>query len=616
MISGNRILSLASILSLSLLLAACSGAPGEGEGVEVQTPIVTASQGESGGVVGDWIVIHGLSDPEALNPVTSNDASASEIDGYMYETLTSTDVVTLKSIPWIADSLPRVSPDGLSYEFSIRPDARFSDGEPVTAEDFIFHLKTIKNPNILKAAPIRGYYSRVDSASMIDGDPLKLRVVMAEPYYLGDQWAGGLIAYPKHIWDPTNLSDRISFADLNADSVTSDETRKLIRQMADSIEDINKNFDPNYIVGSGPYILDEFVAQDRVALRRNPDYWNQEHRYGKNWPERVMWLTINDRNAALSALKAGEIDIVPQLDQVQFKYEKERFPKNDLVPAQYEYPAYNYVGYNADSKEKPFLGDPKVRLAFAHALDREKMIDKIFFGNAVPVQSPIYRNRPEYDTTLPFIEYDLSETRRLLDEAGWKDTDGDGVRDKVVDGKKIKMEFNLQLNSGNNARRQMAIIFSEALRQAGVAVNPSTLEWAVFLERLDGHDFDAVIGGWAMGVNEGDMFQIWHSASSELGGSNYISFKNPRVDELIETIRGEFDYEKRREMYKEIQAIIHAEQPYNFLVSELRVCGFSNRFNDVGFYAPRPCFNAGWWWVSEEDQKYVTTSPNTSVALK
>lgn len=606
--------SLAPLLSLllPLLLVSCDSS-GDGDDIDIRTPTVTIAELQSGGGVGDWVVIHGLSDPESLNPVTSNDASASEIDGYMYETLTSTDVTTLETIPWIAEELPIVSEDKLSYEFTIRRNARFSDGEPVTGEDFIFHLKTIKNPHILKAAPIRGYYSRVDSASLIDGDPYRLRVVMAEPYYLGDQWAGALIAYPKHVWDPEGLSDRFSFAELNAGDTLGNEN---ITAMAKEIEEISRNFDPDYIVGSGPYILDEYVQQDRVALRRNPDYWNQGHVFGDNWPERIVWLTINDKNAALSALKAGEIDFVPQLDQVQFRYEKNRFAKNGLIPAQYEYPAYNYIGYNADSKEKPFLADPKVRRAFAHALDREKIIEKIFFGNAVQVQSPIYRNRPEYDTAIPFIEYDLSESRRLLDEAGWKDGDGDGIREKVVDGTKVKMEFNLQLNSGNNARRQMAIIFSEALRQVGVAVNPSTLEWAVFLERLDKHDFDAVIGGWAMGVNEGDMYQIWHSASSELGGSNYISFNNPRVDQLIETIRGEFDYEKRRAMYQEIQSIIHEEQPYNFLVSELRVCGYDDRFEDVGFYAPRPCYNAGWWWVPKEKQKYTAASGGGAMAMQ
>ena len=544
--------------------------------------------------------------------MTSNDASASEIDSYIYETLTITDVETLQTIPWLSDSVAKVSDDRMSYEFTIRKDARFSDGEPVTAEDFIFHLKTIKNPHILKAAPIRGYYTRVDSATLIDGDPYRLRVVMASPYYLGEQWAGGLIAFPKHIWDPEGISDRISFAELNGGDTN---RNPVVKQMAEQIEDISHDFDPAYLVGSGPYILDEYREQDRVVLRRNPEYWNSDHRYGANYPSRVVWLTINDLNAALSALKAGEIDFVPRLDQVQYKYESPRFPKNNLVPDEYEYPAYNYVGYNTASEDKPFLREKLVRQAFAHALDREKMIEKIFFGNAMPVQSPIYRERPEYDTALPTIPYDLDKARALLDQAGWKDTVGDGVRDKVVDGKKVKMEFNIMLNSGNNNRRQMAVIFSEALKQIGVSANPSTLEWAVFLERLDKHEFDACIGGWVSGVTEGDMFQIWHSESSVVGGSNYVSFKNPRVDQLIETIRGEFDFRKRLVMYQEIQRIINDEQPYNFLVAEKRVCGYSDRFHNVSFFAPRPCYNAGWWWVPKGEQKYAAPSGNQSVAM-
>lgn len=600
-------------LLFAFLLVSC-GTPGAGEEiVDVQTPVVKTGGLDEGAEVGGWIFIWSLSDAESLNPVTSNDATASEINGYMYETLTTTDPVTLEPIPWIAEELPVISEDRLTYEFTLRKEARFSDGKPVTGEDFIFYLKTIKNPHILKVAPIRGYYARVDSASLIDGDPYRLRVVMNEPYYLGAQWAGGLYAYPKHIWDPENRSAAYSFAELNGgDSLKN----PAVAAMAEHIEDEQKNFDPSYLIGSGPYIFDEHRRGDRSALRRNPDYWNIDHRFGKNWPEKIVWLTINDKNAALSALKAGEIDFFPQLDQVQFRYEKVRFEKNDLVPAQYDYPAYNYIAYNSDRPDKPYLADPKVRRAFAHAIDREKMIEKIFFGNAVNVNSPIYRNRPEYDTTITPYPYDLSEARRLLEEAGWKDSDGDGIRDKMVDGKKVQMEFALQLNSGNNNRRQMSIIFTEALRQIGVKVNPTTLEWSVFLERLDKHEFDATMGGWAMNPTEGDMYQLWHSESSVVGGSNYTSYNNPRVDELIEAIRGEFDYEKRKEMYREIQSIIHEEQPYNFLVSELRVCGYHNRFRNVGFFAPRPCFNAGWWWIPGDERKYGTSTAAQSVATR
>ena len=603
--------TLAVVLSLlaSMFLIACGGqTPQNGD---EETPAMTASEVGTP-TTGDWVVVHGLSDPEALNRITTNDNSASEIFTYIYETLTTTDVETLETIPWIADSLAKVSEDKLSYEFTIRKGVTFSDGEPVTAEDFIFYLKTVKNPRILKAAPTRGYFMRVDSALIVDGDPYRLRVVMAEPYFLGEQWAGGLYALPKHVWDPKGISDKISFAELNVGDTL---RNPLVREVADIFEDIDKNFDPAYVVGSGPYRFIEHRVQDRVALARNENYWNADHKYGKAWPDRVVWITINDRNAALSALKAGEIDFVPRLDQVQYKFEKDRFERNNIKPAQYDFPAYNYIGYNAGNEEKPFLADPAVRVAFAHAIDRKAMTENVYFGNAFEVNSPIYRNRPEYDQTIEPYPYDLNKARLLLDEAGWKDGDGDGLREKMIDGKKVTMEFSILLNSGNTARKQMSLMFSNALRKIGVKVNPSSLEWAVFLDRLDKHEFDAYIGGWAMGVLEGDMYQIWHSNSIEAGGSNYVSFSNKRVDELIEAIRGEFDYDRRKEMSKEIQRIIHEMQPYNFLVAERYVGGYHERLRNVSFFAPRPCFNAAWWWTPKGQQRYTTPVASPAMAM-
>lgn len=596
------------VLFASTFLLACGGE--DTYQSDQETPTIPASQ-IGNPVEGDWVVVHGLSDPEALNMITTNDNSASEIFSYIYETLVTTDVETLEPLPWIADSLPKVSEDKLSYEFTIRKGVTFSDGEPVTAADFIFYLKTIKNPQILKAAPTRGYFMRVDSAVMIDGDPYRLRVVMAEPYFLGEQWAGGLYAFPKHIWDPEGISDKISFAELNAGDTL---RNPLVRAVADIFEDINKNFDPNYVIGSGPYRFIEHRVQDRVVLARNENYWNSADKYGKAWPDRVMWITINDRSGALSALKAGEIDFVPRLDQVQYKFEKDRFERNNIKPAQYDFPAYNYIGYNAAQKDKPFLGDPKVRVALAHAVDRKSMMNNVYFGNAFEVNSPIYRKRPEYDSSIEPYPYDLKKAAALLDEAGWTDANGDGWREKVVDGKTVPMEFSLLLNSGNTGRKQMALLYANALKKIGVKVNTASLEWAVFLERLDKHEFDAYIGGWAMGVLEGDMYQIWHSKSIEAGGSNYVSFRNKRVDELIEAIRGEFDYDKRKEMSKEIQRIIHEQQPYNFLVAERYVGGYHKRLQNVSFFAPRPCFNAGWWWTPKGEQRYTTPSAAPSLA--
>ncbi|MCB0710873.1 MAG: hypothetical protein KDD67_00935 [Ignavibacteriae bacterium] len=599
-----RLIALFAFVLPSILLVACGG---DLEPSKKNTPAIPASEaGEP--VTGDWVVIHNLSDPQSLNYLTSTDASASEINGYIVETLTLTDWRTLETIPWIAEELPVVGADLMSYDFRIRKGITFSDGEPLTGENFIFYLKTMKNPFIVNAAPQRTYYARVDSAELIDGDPYHLRVVMAEPYYLGDQWAGGLVAFPKHVWDPEGKTDAISFKELNG---TDSITNPYVKEFAEFFQDPQKAFDPKFLIGTGPYIFEQYRQNDRVVLKRNDNYWYSSNEWGKAWPDKVVWLTINDQNASLSALKSGDIDFVPRLAPIQYKYEKSRFERNDLIPCEYDYPAYSYIGYN---EEKPIFSDKLVRKALAYAIDRKTIIDNVYFGYATPVQSPIYLKRPEYDTTIKIIDFDLEKSKEILDQAGWKDSDGNGIRDKVIDGKKTDLTFKILLNSGNAQRKQMALIFIDALRKIGVTATTDELDWSVFLDRTRDGEYDAYIGGWAMGVTEGDMYQLWHSESSKNGGSNYVRFRNPELDRIIETIRGTFDFDQRKVLYKEAQRIIDDEQPYNFLVASLFLGGVHKRFQNVEFFAPRPCYSAAWWWVPKGEQKY-TTSTNQVVAL-
>ena len=597
-------------------------------------PLCALSQIDSGGETPDTggsVLIHTtylFNQFESLNLVTNNRAIASEINSYIYETLTITDPYTLETIPWIANTLPVPGEGYHYYDFSLRQDAYFSDGHPVTGEDFIFYLKTVKNPLIVQASPARKYYQRVDSAMLIGGDPYRLRVVMVEPYYLGEQWAGGLYAFPKHIWDPEGISESISFNQLNSyasaqyeDWADIKRAHPAIREAADAVQSTHpgvlpssRDFDPKFLIGSGSYTfmhydkgkkvqasgIDlDYNSGQQLVLQRNPNYWNSTHPYGQAYPQYLVWKQLDTGKKAYKALVDEEIDFVIRIDRETWNRELQDFESLGIVPVEYDYPAYNYIGYN---NEKAFFADSRVRQAMSHALDINRIINEVYFGYAVPVVSPIWRKRPEYDASIPVIDYDLDKAAQLLDEAGWKDSDGDGVRDKTVDGKKVSFTITLLCNSGNVARQKTLEMFSRALEQLGVKATITPLEWAFFLDRLDNRDFDAYIGGWAVNVNEGDMYQLWHSNSSEAGGSNYVSFKNSRVDTLIETIREEFDYQKRKEKYWEIQQILHSEQPYSFLVSERYTGAYLERLRGVQFFGPRPCYNAGLFWIPAEEQ--------------
>jgi peptide/nickel transport system substrate-binding protein len=592
------------MLAIAALLAVGAGACGRKSGGGGK------SDGAAGDPVqGDWLIMHSLSDPEDLNYLTSTDAGAQEIHNMMYETLTSVDWETIKTIPVLADSLPVMSEDRMSYEISIRKDARFADGKPVTADDFIFFLKALKNPYVVNAAPTRGYYARVDRAERIDNDPLRLRVIMSEPYYLGDQWVGGLVALPKHIWDPKGITDKISFDELNQNDPNKNPA---IKEFSDWFQDPEKGRDKAFLIGSGPYVFSEWIRNDRVVLMRNDNYWKKnDPKYGRAYPDRLVWKTVNDMNAALASLKSGTIDFMPNIEKLQYKNVRNNLGQFNLDSAVYPYPSYTYVGYNQD---RPIFKDKLVRQALAHAINREAIIKSIYFNYARPVQSPILRRRPESDTTLPIIPFDLAKAKSLLAQAGWNDTDGDGVLDKVINGRKTPFKFQILLNSGNERRKSMGLIFVQDLKKIGVDASTQSIDWALFLDRTRDGDYDAYIGGWAAGVTEGDMYQIWHSASAARGGSNYVRFKNARVDELIEQIRSEFDFEKRKVHYQEIQKIIHEEQPYNFLVAERMTGAYNNRFENVAFYDPRPSYVPAWWWVPKTAQKY--TQGNKATAMR
>jgi peptide/nickel transport system substrate-binding protein len=599
---SSELLPRSLTLAMAVLLALGAGACGRKNG---------GDGGRTGGdagspVPGDQFYIHFLSDPENLNPLTSTDAGATEINNMMYETLTQLDWETLVRVPILADSLPRVSDDHLSYEFSIRKDAKFADGHPVTAADFIFFLKALKNPLVVNAAPTRGYYVRVDRAEMIDNDPYRLRVVMNQPYYLGDRIAADLAAMPKHIWDPKGLTDKISFDDLNQARETPE-----IKEFADWFQDPEKARSKAFLLGSGPYVFESWTRNDKVILVRNEKYWNKKDpKYGRQYPDRIIYKTINDMNAAVASLKRGDVDFMPIIEPLQYRNMRNNLTSFHLDSAVYETPAYTYIGYNED---RPVFKDRLVRQALAHAIDRPSIIKSIYFGYARPVQSPLLPSRPESDTTIPVIPYDLNKAKALLAQAGWSDTDGDGVLDKVINGRKTPFKFQILLNSGNERRKSMGLIFVQALKQIGVDASTQSIDWALFLDRTRDGDYDAFIGGWVSSVDEGDMYQIWHSASAERGGSNYVRFRNARVDELIEKIRGEFDYEKRKGYYREVQQILNEEQPYNFLVAQTQTGAYNNRFEGVAFFEPRPNYVPAWWWVPAQAQKYKSQAAATAM---
>lgn len=569
----------------------------------VATMIVScrkAPQGPSGGadgpkVTGDWAIIRIAADADTFNPLTTQTADGREIGGAcLYESLLASDNNTLEDIPGLADSLPVVSDDHLHYTFHIKKAAKFSDGTPVTAADFILYMKALKNALVINAAPLRSYYKNIQKAEMVNNDPYTITFTLTEPYFLAQQWCGGTIALPKHIWDPKGLTDKITWEELN--DATKIKNNPAAKEFAEWFEDAAKGRDPKFLIGSGKYIFESWETGQKVTFHRNPNYWNAGNKNGDTYIDKIVYRVIADDNAALTALKGGEIDFMPNVPKMLYVGAFDSVKNRDIAHQTYDYPGCSMICYNLHN---PFFQDKRVRLALAKLTNTNEIIQTILKGLAKPITGDVFFHRPEYDTTLTPIAYDPEGAKALLAEAGWKDADGDGILEK--DGKKF--EFTFLSTAGSAISDKILLIPIEAMRKAGISADIQRLEFSIFVANAREHKFDAIFRGWATSASEGDPYQVWHS-SQTVGGSNSGFYNNPEVDKLIETMRVEFDAKKRIDMHKRIQKLIFDDQPCTFLYAVKAAGAWNARFKNVKFYAPRPCYDFSEWFVPKDQQKY------------
>ncbi len=547
-----------------------------------------------------------LSDAQSLNPYNSTDANATYMEEQIYQRLIGIDVKTMQyTVPILATAMPVESPDHLQYDFTLRNDIKWPDGKPLTGEDVIFSLKALKNPFNVMAGQKRVYVDPIHSAELIDGDPYRVRFKLWKPYFLILQATFGDVLYiaPKHILDPNGMTDQYSWDDIASivesagnkeiDSATlAKHQNPVMQQYATWFTDASRNRDPQYIQGSGPYKLDEWVTNQYTRLVRNKYYVNHWGPMGEANPDTMLYKTINDFNAATTALKSHDVDLLGTIpaqfwtgiDTNNTGLKRTAFPLGQFA----------YIGFNEKS---PIFRDPAVRWAMAYMVDRKTIIDKLFYGMAKLSQSPVTSTHPECNHDLPIIPFDPAKAAHILDSLDWKDHDGDGIRDKVIDGKRIPFRFTFTVNAGNETRKKELLIISQALSKIGIDAAVNTLEWSVYLERLRDHLLEAHLGGWINDPFESDSYQLYHSSQAKNRGSNYDYYNNPNADKLMEDIRLEFDPTKRMAMEKELQQIMYDDQASLFLWEPLNPSAWLDRFDNVSWNAYRPGYNAATWQI-------------------
>ena len=515
---------------MPLFLTSCNSGSDRSESKSNKVQVGMETQPFEGG----WLIYHIGAEPATLNPITATDVYESMINsGNIYETLVKRDNATLDIVPLLAESW-KISDDKLTYTFYIRKGIKWQDGVPFTSQDVVFSYSKIMDPKV-DAPHLRNYYKDIKSVEAVD--ELTVKFTYSRPYFLALEFCGGMPIVPKHIFEKG---------------------------------DFNTNEAGRRPIGTGPYKFVNWNTGREIVLQKNQGYWGE-----KPHLDRIVFRIINDPTVAFQVLKREELDLMA-LTPIQWsrQSDSENF-KRKFNKLSYFTPNYSFIGWNTG---RPYFSDTRVRIAMSHLVNRELILEKILFNLGTIVTNPFYINSPEYDKTIEPYSYDPGEAKALLDQAGWVDHNGDGIRDK--DG--VKFEFEFLIPNGSETGDKISTILKEELDKVGILMNIRNTEWAVFTTRLNERKFDAVTLGWSMGV-ETDPYQIWHSSQLEQG-SNFVGFSNKEADRLIDEARTEFNRDKRIELYRKFSKIVHEEQPYTFLFCRKSTVALNKRFKGVVVY--------------------------------
>lgn len=534
-------------------------------------------------------------DAEMLNPVIALSADAEYVMSQMFQSLTGYDPYTLQEIPVLAKALPLQLYDAAKNEttltYEIRPEATWEDGEAITAQDVVFSLKAIKCPGV-DALYQRSYFENVVDITIYPENARKLTFVCAGNYNPLKETIGTMRVLPQYIYDPEYVLSSYSIKDLDKMGTPKPSDKKLGR----FIEEFNSEKfkrDKEFISGSGAYKLHEWVTGEKIQLVRKRNWWgnNLKDQVGfEAYPDTLTYLIIEDETEAIAGLNNLKLDVMAGFKSATFLREvktSEQIRKyfNLYTPDTH---AYSYIALNTASKQ---LSDAKVRQALSYLTDVDAMLENIANGMGRRTVGPFSSVKKNvYNDTLPLYNFNPTLAARLLAEAGWKDTNADGVLDKEIDGAIVNMELILIYPAGNEQRKEIGEYLKNEAAKLGINIVVTALDWTVYLDRNNKHDFDLCIGAWLSSSSIDDPKQVWHTASYT-GGSNYVRFGDAESDKLIEQINTEPDAAVRKHLYDKLQVIIHKEGPYIFLWSTKERIAISKKFANAEPFTPRPGYN-------------------------
>jgi peptide/nickel transport system substrate-binding protein len=489
---------------------------------------------------GGTFIDSNTADIQTIHPFLAEETVSIGIVGMIYENLVGGDIRNGQPAPnALADSW-EVAPDGKTYTFSLNQNAKWHDGVPVTADDVEFSFDALADP-ATGSTYTGSFNDSVESWRAIDDHTFE--VVAKEPLYT---FLYDLVAFivPKHIWES------VPFADWKNDPGAT-------------------GADPSRVVGSGPFKFQEWKQGDSVTLVKNDEYYGKvpyiDSYVLRIWPDQtgVVNALLNDEIDA-AALEPADIAGVEGQPGIQVSH----FPTR----------GFSYYEFNLNADVTTKWQDKRVRQAMLYALDRDSMVNDIELGYAEVAEGtqPVisYAYAPDQITT--HYTFDVDKAKSLLADAGWTDSDGDGVLDNNGD----SLSFDLLYGGGSPVSDQIVAYMQDAWKAVGVAATPKALEFPALIEATTTNlDWDLALYGfsWDATFIQDAMF----GCAQYQVGFNDMKYCNPDLDKINAQAKRTFDEAERRDLLIQATNIVNEDQPATILFFPQAHSAFSDRLQNL-----------------------------------
>ena len=441
-------------------------------------------------------------------------------------------------------------------------------GTPVLASDVLFTLKKIIDPESEAAQVAPGFQSAdIANSKIIDAHTIVIAFKEADASQMIH--FNDLLTLPEHVYSKGNF----------------------------------KNDYLNTAVGSGPYRLVRRLAGKEVLLERREDYWGTKP-YLKN----ILFKLVNDSQTAWNAVKHGDIDETMIGSDVWLMESKRPELQRMIDFPRFYTLNYNYIAWN---ERDPLFSDKRVRRALGMCLDVGSIINNLYHGTARAVRGPFPPDQFGFNPNVPVLPFDPLQAKRLLNDAGWFDTNGDGILDK--NGKPLKFDF--AIFSGSVAALPVAQLFQEELKKIGVELNIVQLDPALLIQRIIAGNYQSAYLAWDLDPDP-NPFAQFHSSQIPPKGQNFVYYINPAVDKLIEQAGRELDFNKRVAMFQQLHEILSADQPYTWVIQVSVKWAINKRVKNVKE-------SRGWglftwypgemdWWIPRDQRTHEVAAATTT----